>query len=180
MADIDGAPHHILTVGVENKPGVLARISGLFSRRAFNIYSLAVSPTDDPAFSRMTIVVDLTDTSLEQVIKQLNKLINVIKISEIAPSDSVERELMLVTVGGGMQTRSDITELAAIFEAKIVDVGFDSLTVMVAGSPDKIDAMEDLLRPYGILELQRTGRIALPRLAREQSAKVRPIQRRPA
>src|SRR5690606_1800231 len=107
---------------VENKPGVLARIAGLFSRRAFNIYSLAVSPTDDPAFSRMTIVVDLTDTSLEQVVKQLNKLINVIKISEIAPSASVERELMLVTVGGE-GTRSDITELAAIFEAKIVDVG---------------------------------------------------------
>ena len=180
MADADNTPHHILTVLVENKQGVLARIAGLFSRRAFNIYSLAVSPTDDPMFSRMTIVVDLTDTSLEQVIKQLNKLINVIKISEIAASDSVERELMLVTVGGGNQTRSDITELAAIFEAKIVDVGFDSLTVMVAGSPEKIDAMEDLLRPYGILELQRTGRIALPRLAREQSAKVRPIQRRPA
>jgi acetolactate synthase I/III small subunit len=175
----EGTPHHILTVLVENKPGVLARIAGLFSRRAFNIYSLAVSPTDDPAFSRMTIVVDLTDTSLEQVVKQLNKLINVIKISEIAPRASVERELMLVTVGAD-GSRSDITELAAIFEAKIVDVGLDSLTVMVAGPPDKLDAMEDLLRPYGIVELQRTGRIALPRLAREQSAKVRPIKRRPA
>ena len=177
MAD-DGTPHHILTVLVENKPGVLARIAGLFSRRAFNIYSLAVSPTDDLAFSRMTIVVDLTDTSLEQVVKQLNKLINVIKISEIAPRASVQRELMLVTVGGE-SSRSEITELAAIFEAKIVDVGYEAMTLMVAGTPEKLDAISDLLTPFGIVESQRTGRIALSKLAR-QTTKLRAVKDRGA
>ena len=158
--------HHILSVLVENRFGVLSRISGLFARRGFNIVSLAVSPTEDERFSRMTIVVDAEDTSLEQVTKQLNKLIPVIKIVELSPDEAVERELMLVTVKATADGRSQITELAAIFEAKIEDVGYEAITIMVAGTPAKLDAMTDLLQPFGIAELQRTGRVALPVLAR--------------
>ena len=159
--------HHILTVTVENKPGVLSRVAGLFSRRAFNIFSLAVSPTDDERFSRMTIVVDAESAPLEQVVKQLNKLIPVIKITEIAPGDGVERELMMVTVQATAEVRTQVTELASIFDGKIVDVGFDALTIMVAGESDKLDAFSDLAKPFGIVELQRTGRIALARVARQ-------------
>jgi acetolactate synthase-1/3 small subunit len=167
--------HHILTVTVENKPGVLSRVAGLFTRRGFNIFSLAVSPTDDVRFSRMTIVVDAESAPLEQITKQLNKLINVIKITELPSTDSIERELMLLTVRADAEFRSQVTELAAIFEAKILDVGHEALTLMSAGTPDKLDALEELLRPFGILELQRTGRIALPRLSREPRLKaIRP------
>jgi acetolactate synthase-1/3 small subunit len=176
---IDEVDHHLLSVVVENKPGVLARIAGLFARRGFNIFSLAVSPTDDPRFSRMTIVVDVQSAPLEQITKQLNKLINVIKINELAPADAVERELMLVTVSAEAETRSQITELGAIFEARIVDVGWDALTLMVAGTPDKLDALEDLLRPHGIQEIQRTGMIALPKLTREQ-ARLRSVKKQSA
>ena len=158
--------HHILSVLVENRFGVLSRISGLFARRGFNIMSLAVSPTEDERFSRMTILVDAEETPLEQVTKQLNKLIPVIKIVELSPDEAVERELMLVTVKATADARSQITELAAIFQAKIEDVGYDALTILVAGTPTKLDAMTDLLQPFGIAELQRTGRIALPVLAR--------------
>jgi acetolactate synthase I/III small subunit len=141
--------HHTLSVLVENKAGVLTRIAGLFARRGFNIYSLAVAPTDDERFSRITIVVDVESKPLEQITKQLFKLINVVKINELDPDDSVERELVQV------------------FEGKIVDVGSDQLTVMVAGTPSKVDDFEDLMRPYGIIELQRTGRVALPKLERQ-------------
>jgi acetolactate synthase-1/3 small subunit len=158
--------HHILSVLVENRFGVLSRISGLFARRGFNIMSLAVSPTEDERFSRMTIVVDAEETPLEQVTKQLNKLIPVIKIVELTPDEAVERELMLVTVKATADARSQITELAAIFQAKIEDVGYEALTILVAGTPTKLDAMTDLLQPFGIAELQRTGRVALPLLAR--------------
>jgi acetolactate synthase-1/3 small subunit len=161
-----GSRHHILSVLVENRFGVLSRISGLFARRGFNIVSLAVSPTEDERFSRMTIVVDAEETPLEQVTKQLNKLIPVIKIVELSPDEAVERELMLVTVRATADARSQITELAAIFQAKIEDVGYEALTILVAGTPTKLDAMTDLLQPFGIAELQRTGRIALPVLAR--------------
>ena len=175
----NGVEHHILSVLVENKFGVLSRIAGLFSRRGYNIYSLAVSPTEDERFSRTTIVVDAESAPLEQVTKQLNKLIPVIKITELSAQDAVERELMLVTVKASAELRSQITELASIFEAKILDVGYDALTLMVAGAPDKLDAFTDLLRPYNIVELQRTGRIALPKLAR-QPAKLRAVKDRPA
>ncbi len=175
----NGVQHHILSVLVENKFGVLSRIAGLFSRRGYNIYSLAVSPTEDDRFSRTTIVVDAESAPLEQVTKQLNKLIPVIKITELSSQDAVERELMLVTVKASAELRSQITELASIFEAKILDVGYDALTLMVAGAPDKLDAFTDLLRPYNIVELQRTGRIALPKLAR-QPAKLRAVKDRPA
>jgi acetolactate synthase-1/3 small subunit len=175
----NGRQHHILSVLVENKFGVLSRVSGLFSRRGYNIFSLAVGPTEDDRFSRMTIVVDAESAPLEQVTKQLNKLVPVIKISELAPVDAVERELMLVTVKATAELRSQVTELAAIFEAKILDVGYDALTLLVAGTPDKLDAFTDLLRPYGIAELQRTGRIALPKLTR-QPAKLRAVKDRSA
>ena len=171
--------HHILSVLVENKFGVLTRVSSLFSRRGYNIYSLAVSPTEDDRYSRMTIVVDGDADLVEQITKQLNKLIPVIKISELADSDAVERKLMLVTIKGGADTRSQVTELASIFEAKILDVGFEAVTLMVAGQPDKLDAMTDLLKPFGIVELQRTGRIALPKLSR-QSSKLRVVRNKTA
>jgi acetolactate synthase-1/3 small subunit len=171
--------HHILSVLVENRFGVLSRIAGLFSRRGFNIYSLAVSPTEDDRFSRMTIVVDAESAPLEQVTKQLNKLIPVIKISELTPGDAVERELMILTVRATPEARSQVTELSSIFEAKILDVGFEALTLMVAGQPDKLDAMTDLLKPFGIVELQRTGRIALPKLSRQPS-KLRVVKNRTA
>ena len=171
--------HHIFSILVENKFGVLSRIAGLFSRRGFNIVSLAVSPTEDERFSRMTIVVDAESAPLEQVTKQLHKLIPVIKVVELHPTDAVERELMLVTVKGTAETRSQITELASIFEARIEDVGYEALTIQVAGRPDKLDAMTDLLTPFGIVELQRTGRIALPKLAR-RTARLRAVKSRPA
>ena len=167
--------HHILSVLVENKFGVLSRIAGLFARRGFNIVSLAVSPTEDERFSRMTIVVDADSAPLEQITKQLNKLIPVLKIAELTPEDAVERELMLVTVKATAELRSQITELASIFQARIDDVGYDALTIQVAGAPQKLDAMTDLLQPFGIIELQRTGRIALPKLAR-QPAKLRAVK----
>ena len=167
--------HHILSVLVENKAGVLSRVAGLFSRRGFNIVSLAVSPTEDERFSRMTVVVDADSSPLEQIVKQLNKLIPVIKITEIASAEGVEREMMLVTVKASSEARSQVTELTAIFEAKIVDVGYEAMTIMVAGDPDKLDAFSDLVRPFGIVELQRTGRIALAKLVR-QPVKLRAVR----
>jgi len=158
--------HHILSVLVENKAGVLARVSGLFSRRGYNIESLAVAPTDDERFSRITIVVDAESAPIEQITKQLFKLINVIKISELTPSEAVERELMLASVAADASTRSQVIELVQVFEGKIVDVGAGALTLMMVGMPSKLDDFEELIRPFGIVELQRTGRVALPRLER--------------
>ena len=163
----DAPRHHILSVLVENKAGVLARVAGLFARRGFNIYSLAVAPTDDDRFSRITIVVDVESRPLEQITKQLFKLINVVKISELAPDEAVERELMLLTVRAEPSSRSQVIELVQLFEGRIVGVGHEQLTVMLAGSPVKLDDLEELMRPYGIVELQRTGRVALPKLERQ-------------
>jgi acetolactate synthase-1/3 small subunit len=158
--------HHTLVVTVENKAGVLARVAGLFARRGYNINSLAVAPTDDERFSRITIVVDAESAPIEQIIKQLFKLVNVVKISELAPSEAVERELLLATIRAEPATRSQVLELAQIFESRILAVGHDSLTLSLDGAPGKIDDFEELLRPYGILELQRTGLVALPKLDR--------------
>jgi acetolactate synthase I/III small subunit len=154
---------HTISVLVSNKPGVLARISGLFSRRGFNIDSLAVGTTEDPATSRMTIVVDCAEKPLEQVTKQLNKLVHVLKIVELEPARAVERELVLVKVRTDQALRYQVMELAELFRAKVVDVAPDSLTIEVTGSPDKVAAMLELLEPHGIRELVRTGRIALAR-----------------
>jgi acetolactate synthase I/III small subunit len=158
--------HHILSVLVENKFGVLARVASLFSRRGYNIYSLAVAPTDDERFSRITIVVDVESAPLEQIVKQLDKLINVVSISELAPEAAIERELVLVTVECGAPERGDLMQLVTIFEGRIVDVRSDRMTVMLAGPPGKIDDFEELIQPFGIVELQRTGRVALPKLDR--------------
>jgi acetolactate synthase-1/3 small subunit len=147
--------HHILSVLVQNKAGVLARVAGLFARRGYNIFSLAVAPTEDPELSRITIVVDVEETPLD-------------------PSRSVERELLIATVRAGAEVRGQLVELANIFDAKVVAVGVDALTLSLEGSPDKLDDFEELLRGYGIVELQRTGRIALPKLDRE--ARVRAVK----
>jgi acetolactate synthase-1/3 small subunit len=165
---------HTLSVLVENKAGVLARVSGLFARRAYNIYSLAVAPTDDERFSRITIVCDVSETSVEQITKQLFKLINVVKISELSPAESVERELMLATIRTEAGRRSEVIELVQVFDGKIVDVGHDALTVALAGKPRNLDDFEELMRAFGIVELQRTGRVALPQLER-QATRLRSI-----
>jgi acetolactate synthase-1/3 small subunit len=154
---------HTLSVLVENKPGVLARISGMFARRGFNIDSLAVGPTEHPDVSRMTIVVNVEDKPLEQVVKQLNKLINVIKIVELEKEASVERELLLVKVKATPETRAQIIEIADIFRSKIVDVSPQSLTIEATGSPDKLLALNELLDQYGVREMVRTGLVALAR-----------------
>jgi acetolactate synthase-1/3 small subunit len=159
--------HHTLTVLVENRSGVLARVAGLFARRGFNITSLAVAPTDDASLSRITIVVDVRETDPEQITKQLFKLVNVVKITELAPDEAVERELLLATVAADAEHRSRVIDLVGVFGGKIIDVGYDRITLMLAGDPGKLDDFEDLVRPYGITELQRTGRVALPRLERQ-------------
>ncbi|TLM79762.1 MAG: acetolactate synthase small subunit [Actinobacteria bacterium] len=158
---------HTISVLVENRPGVLQRVAGLFARRGFNIDSLAVGVTEDPTLSRMTIVVNAGDKPLEQITKQLHKLINVIKIQDLDPKDMVDRELVLYKVNAPAERRHEIIEIANVFRAKIVDVGKNSLTIEATGTADKLGAMEDLLRAYGIRELARTGRIALSRGSRE-------------
>jgi acetolactate synthase I/III small subunit len=169
--------HHILSVLVENRAGVLARVASLFARRGFNIYSLAVAPTEDERFSRITIVADVESATLEQIVKQLFKLIDVVKISELDPRTSVERELLLATVRAEPETRGQVVELVQIFEGKILAVGNNQLTVSLDGTPDKLDDFEELLRSYGIVELQRTGRVALPKLERE-SGRLRAVKGR--
>ena len=163
----DSHTHHILSVLVQNRPGVLARVAGLFARRGYNIYSLAVAPTEEPAYSRITIVVDISATPLEQIVKQLFKLIDVVRITELDPRRSVERELMVVTVRVDPASRGQVVELANIFEAEILSVGAEAMTISLDGKPEKLDDFEDLLRVYGIVESQRTGRVALPKLERE-------------
>jgi len=156
--------HHILTVLVENKAGVLARVAGLFSRRGYNIFSLAVAPTDDDRFSRITIVVDVESAPLDQIVQQLDKLVNVVTISELAPAAAVQRELLLATVAAAPAARSQVIQLVGVFGGEVVDVGADRLTVALAGPPDKLDGFEGLLETYEVLDLQRTGRVALPRI----------------
>lgn len=165
--------YHVLSVLVENRAGVLARVSGLFARRGYNIYSLAVAPTDDERFSRITVVIDVESAPLEQIVKQLNKLINVIKISELDPRDSIERELMVVTVKAPAEIRGRIIELAKIFQANIIDVGHFEMTLSLDEHPERLDDLEELLRTYGIVDLQRTGRVALPKLAPSESPALR-------
>jgi acetolactate synthase-1/3 small subunit len=156
----------MLSVLVQNKPGVLARVASLFARRGYNIFSLAVAPTDDPEFSRISIVVDVESAPLEQIVKQLFKLIEVVRISELDPRKSVERELMIATIRATPEQRGQVVELANIFEGKILSVGQDAIILSMDGSPEKLDDFSDLLRQYGIIESQRTGRVALPKLDR--------------
>ncbi len=171
MSNRQGVPrHHLLTVLVENKAGVLARVAGLFSRRGYNIFSLAVAPTDDERFSRISIVVDVESAPLEQIVAQLDKLVNVVEISELHPSEAREAELLLVTVGADPGERAQVIQLVGVYNGSIVDVGQREISVMLAGSPESLDDFEELMRPYGIVELQRTGRVALPKLGSRASA----------
>jgi len=157
---------HTLSVLVENKPGVLARVASLFSRRGFNIDSLAVGPTEHPEISRMTIVVNVDELPLEQVTKQLNKLVNVIKIVELDPDQSVQRELLLVKVKADQATRSSVLETVQLFRAKVVDVAPDAVTIEATGNADKLDALLRVLEPFGIKELVQSGMVALARGSR--------------
>ncbi|WP_018504501.1 acetolactate synthase small subunit [Parafrankia discariae] len=157
---------HTLSVLVENKPGVLARVSGLFSRRGFNIESLAVGPTEHADVSRMTIVVAVEDLPLEQVTKQLNKLVNVLKIVEMDTAVSVQRELMLVKVRADLAVRSQVLETVQLFRAKVVDVAPDAVTIEATGTRDKLDALIRMLEPFGIRELVQSGMVALGRGSR--------------
>jgi acetolactate synthase-1/3 small subunit len=154
---------HTISVLVEDKPGVLTRVAGLFAARGFNIDSLAVGPTSDDGLSRMTIVVHVDRKPLEQVTKQLNKLVNVIKILEHEPGDAVERELMLVKVRSGGDDRPRVLEIASVFRANVVDVTHTTLTLEATGKPEKLEALRSLLEDFGVIELSRTGRIALAR-----------------
>jgi acetolactate synthase-1/3 small subunit len=160
---------HTLSVLVENKPGVLARVAGLFSRRGFNIDSLAVGPTEHADVSRMTVVVSVEGLPLEQVTKQLNKLVNVIKIVELDPAASVQRELLLLKVRADVQTRSHVLETVALFRAKVVDVTTDTVTVEATGTTDKLDALIRVLEPFGIRELVQSGLVAVARGSRSMT-----------
>jgi len=155
--------HHILSVLVENKFGVLTRVAGLFARRGFNIESLAVSITDDPTVSRMTIVVTGDDSTLDQINKQTWKLIDVINVIDYSQIPIVERELALIKVKAEVNERAPIMQIVDVFRAKIIDISETSFTIEVTGGIDKVDAIEDLLKPYGIMEVVRTGKIAMAR-----------------
>jgi acetolactate synthase-1/3 small subunit len=157
---------HTLSVLVENKPGVLARVSSLFSRRGFNIDSLAVGPTEHSDVSRMTIVVNVDALPLEQVTKQLNKLVNVLKVVELETDSAVQRELLLVKVKADQANRSQVFEIVQVFRAKVVDVAPDAVTIEVTGTSDKLDAFIKVLEPYGIRELVQSGVVAVGRGAR--------------
>ncbi len=154
---------HTLAILVENKSGVLSRVASLFSRRGYNIDSLAVGVTEDPEISRITIVVHGDDHVLEQVTKQLNKLVDVIKVSDIGGDDTVERELALIKVTADTDNRAEIIQIADIFRARIIDVAPKSMTVEVTGDEGKVEAIEKLLRQFGIKEMVRTGKIAMVR-----------------
>ena len=154
---------HVLSLLVEDKPGLLTRVAGLFARRGFNIESLAVGPTEVPGLSRITVVVDQDDLPLEQVTKQLNKLVNVIKIVELEPSQSVQREHVLIKVRVDHQTRSHVLEAVTLFRARVVDVVTDALVIEVTGDTGKIEAFLKVLEPYGIKEIAQSGLIAIGR-----------------
>jgi len=152
---------HILSLLVENRPGVLARIAGLFSRRGFNIDTLAVGPTEDPDVSRVTLTLDGAVHPIDQVTKQLHKLVNVIKIRDMEPDTTVAREMALFRVSAAVENRAEIMQFAEIFGATIVDVSRRSLTVEVTGSQEQIDSFERMIRPHGLIEMARTGEVAI-------------------
>src|SRR5947208_3937359 len=154
---------HVLSILVENKPGVLTRIAGLFARRGFNIDTLAVGPTDDEAVSRVTLTVDGAKHPIDQVTKQLHKLVNVLKIRDLEPEDSVARELALFKIACDSGSRGEVLQLTEIFRGKVVDVTRKSLIVEITGTTDKIDAFEEMVRPFGMVEMMRTGEIAISR-----------------
>ena len=154
---------HVLTILVENRPGVLTRIAGLFARRGFNIDTLTVGPTDDEHLSRITLTVDGALHPIDQVTKQLHKLINVLKIRDLEPSDTVARELALLTVSADGAARGEVMQVVEIFRAKIIDVTRRSLIIEVTGTWEKVEAFERMVRPFGLIEMMRTGEIAISR-----------------
>ena len=154
---------HILSILVENKPGVLTRVAGLFARRAFNIDTLAVGPTDDEAISRITLTLDGAVHPIDQVTKQLHKLVNVLKIRDLEPEDTLARELALFKLAVDGSARAEIMQLCEIFRAKVVDVSKRSVVVELTGTDEKIEAFEALVRPFGLIEMARTGEIAISR-----------------
>ena len=167
---------HTLSVLVENKPGVLARIAGLFSRRGYNIDSLAVGPTEHPEISRMTIVVNVEESPLEQVTKQLNKLIEVIKVVELDDGYSISRELLLVKVKADASARGQVLEVVQLFKAKVVDVGTDAITIQVTGNQDKLADFLRIVEPFGVRELVQSGMVAIGRGSRSISERsLRPV-----
>jgi acetolactate synthase-1/3 small subunit len=169
---------HTLSVLVENKPGVLVRVSGLFSRRGFNIESLAVGPTEHPEISRITILVSVEGSALEQVTKQLNKLVNVLKIVELEEKQAVQRELLLVKVRADETNRRDVLQIVELFRAKVADVGPEAVVVELSGRPDKLAAMLEMLEPYGIREVVQSGVVALGRGPRSMTqAALRSVER---
>ena len=163
---------HTLSVLVENKPGVLTRVAALFARRAFNIHSLAVGETEDPRISRMTVVVDAAELPIEQVTKQLTKLINVLKIVELDPAAAVERQLLLVKVSANDSSRANVLQIVDLFRAHVVDVVPDAVTVEATGSDAKVEAFLTALEPYGIREIVQSGAVAIARGARSLSERV--------
>jgi acetolactate synthase I/III small subunit len=169
LEDLDAAAgrltgrKHVLSIIVENRPGVLARIAGLFSRRGFNIDTLAVGPTEDPSLSRITLTLDGAVHPIDQVTKQLHKLVNVIKIRDMDPVETVAREMALFKVSAPVESRGEIMEFAEIFRGKIVDVSRRSLTIEITGSSDKVEAFERMIRPHGLIEMVRTGEVAIGR-----------------
>ena len=154
---------HVLSILVENKPGVLARVAGLFARRGFNIGSLAVGPTDDPTISRITLTVDGALHPIDQVTKQLHKLVNVLKIRDLEPGDTVARELALFKVAADGVQRGELMQIAEIFRGKVVDVTKRAVIIEITGTTDKVEAFERMVRPFGLIEMMRTGEIAISR-----------------
>jgi acetolactate synthase I/III small subunit len=154
---------HTISVRLENKPGALARVSQLFSRRGYNIMSLAVGPTERPDISRLTVRVDCREDSLEQIEKQMHKLVNVLRVTELVPDESLERELALITVNVSPDRRAELVSLSQLAGARVADIGRDAVTFEVVGRPDQVEAFEELVRPYGVRELVRTGRVGLRR-----------------
>jgi acetolactate synthase-1/3 small subunit len=167
---------HTLAVLVENNPGVLARVAGLFSRRGFNIESLAVGRTENPAVSRMTIMVEADDRVLEQVIKQLRKLIEVLKVQDVTKEEHVDRELALMKVNAEPAKRAEIIQIVEIFRAHIVDIGRKTMIVEVTGDEGKVNALENALRPFGLKELVRTGKVAMLRGTRDMTTNGKEVE----
>lgn len=161
--------NHVITVLVENKPGVLARVSSMFARRGFNIHSLAVGPTVDPAMSRMTVVVD--GPEMEQIIKQLYKLVHTVKVTELGRGEGIEREVMMLRVSTEGAKRSELLDAAGVFDARAVDVGVDSITFELTGDPAQLADFLELMRPYGVLDLVKSGRIAMARAPKTRDKK---------
>jgi acetolactate synthase I/III small subunit len=160
---------HTLSVQLENKPGALARVTQLFARRGYNIESLAVGPTERPTVSRLTLRVDCSEHSLEQIVKQMHKLVNVLRVVELPPEEAVERELALIAVSAPPERRAELLALAEVFGARVADLGRDALVFEIVGRSDDVDSFEELVRPHGVRELTRTGRIALRRPSNSQA-----------